>query len=132
MGASDRKYNLAAELVVKFPIGHDYDTKLLARQVRLMDQISPWASCYNNSEPGPSINWMSEITMREGDGIDRFYFVEIRPPFLHTFDQAHAYEQYANTLARNLAQNLPSGAIGVCARLIINGVSGDTYRPPKN
>jgi hypothetical protein len=132
VGASDTKYNLAAEFSIIFPIGYDFDTNLLERQIRLIDQINPWVSYFSDGGEAPSIHWMSSITMREGGGIDRHYSVEIRPSFRHTFDQAYAYEQYANTLAKNLAQNLPSEAIGVKARLIVNGTFSETYRAVKN
>ena len=131
MGVPDNKYNLAAELGVMFPIGHDFDTEMLERLIHEIDRINPWVSHYVNGDQAPSINWTSRITMREGNGIDRHYFVEIRPPFLHTFDRARAYERYANNLASNLAQVLPKEAIGVTARLIVSGCVSETHRIKK-
>ena len=131
MGASDRKYNLELELCVTFRIGREYDTELLERQIRAIDEIAPWKSTYIGGEPAPSIRSISHIPVVEGHGVDRLYRVRIKPSFLHTFDQAHAYETYGDRLASNLVRVLPSDVLSVQCRLIINGCYGESYRPER-
>lgn len=110
-------------------IGQDYDEELLKRQVRLADQARPWRSQYVDNTPAPSIQWMSGVTMREGEGIDRHYTVTVRPPFLLTRDQLHAYEQYGEHLAEALADIVPAIVLRVDSRIIITGTFGGGHRP---
>lgn len=72
---------------------------------------------------------MSTPTMLEGGGVDRLYSVQIRPPFLWSFDQAKAYEKYGDTLAKNLVRVLPSDVLSVKSRLIVQGTYSESYRP---
>ena len=134
MGASsaEKKYNLSLELSVVFPIGSDFPESKVKDLVRRADAVSPWETSYNDGTPADSIRWMSNVEVREGFGIDRLYKVTLQPPFLHTFDQARAYERYGNQLARNVAALLVSSkAIGVKSRLILDGTFGELHRPPR-
>lgn len=129
MGASNRHYNLSIELCVTFRIGRDYDIEALQRQIYVVDELQPWVASCTDGSSARSIHWMSTPRMIEGDGVDRLYFVEVRPPFLWSFDQAKAYEKYGETLAKNLVRVLPSDVLSVKSRLIVQGVYSEPYRP---
>lgn len=129
MGARNNSYNASIHLSVIVPIGHDYDTELLKRQIRLVDHAHPWVSHYVGGNQAPSIHWMSEIGMKEGEWIDRIYSVEIRPPFLLTREQTDAYERYGDQLAKALAEIIPKDVLHVCASVNINGCYSQGYRP---
>jgi hypothetical protein len=129
VGAPVRKYNAHVHLEVVVPIGYDYDTELLERQIRLVDQAHPWVSYYVGGDRAPSINWMSDITMKEAEWIDRVYSVEIRPHVQLTFEQAYAYERYGDQLALSLAQILPKDVLCVRSALEIARCFNASYRP---
>ncbi|MET0980274.1 MAG: hypothetical protein ABWX90_03400 [Candidatus Saccharimonadales bacterium] len=129
MGASNRNYNLSVELCVTFRIGRDCDIEVLQRQIYVVDELQPWVTLCADGSSARSIHWMSTPRMVEGNGVDRLYFVEVRPPFLCSFDQAKAYEKYGETLAKNLVQVLPSDVLSVKSRLIVQGVYSESYRP---
>jgi hypothetical protein len=122
------KYNASIHLTVIVPIGYDYDVELLERQVRLVDTAHPWVSHYVGGDQAPSINWMSSISMKEGEWIDRQYAVEIRPPFMLTRDQTHAYERYGEQLAKSLAEIVTKDVLRVSSTIKTSG-SGESYHP---
>lgn len=106
MGAHN-KYNASIMLEVVVPIGCDYNTSVLSDMIKLVDMFHPWISFYTDGSPAKSIDWMSGVSMKEGEYIDRIYEVEIRPPFMLNREQIFAYERYGDNLAHDLATILP-------------------------
>lgn len=130
MGApSEKKYNAAILLQLVTPIGEYHDIEYLERQIYYADAAHPWVMYDNRGGPVPSIRWMSNITMREGDWIDRLYEVEIRPSFMLTQAQTYAYERYGEQLAESLAGVVPVTILRVDSRIRIEGVFSGGYRP---
>ena len=129
MGALNNKYNASVQLQVVVPIGYDYDVKMLERQIRLVDTAFPWVVHYSDGQQAPSISWMSSITMKEGDGIDRHYNVEIRPHFLQSREQCYAYERYGDQLAEELARIMTKDVIRVASAIMVHGCFNNSYRP---
>ena len=128
MGAH-ANYNASIELSLTVPIGYDYSVLLLERQVALADAAHPWVSHYLGGEQASSIHWQSAVGMKEGNGIDRIYTIEVRPHFLMTRDQLFAYERYGDTLAKYLASVVDEAVLRVQSRLIVNGVFSEGYKP---
>jgi hypothetical protein len=130
VGAPDEKnYNAAILLKFVAPIGEDHDMEYLTRQIHHADAAHPWVMHDNRGEPVPSIRWMSSMTMREGDWIDRLYDIEIRPSFMLTQAQIYAYERYGDQLAKTLAEIVPLTILRVDSRIKIEGAFNRGYRP---
>jgi hypothetical protein len=130
VGALDeKKYNAAILLQFVTPLGEYHDTEYLTRQVQHADAAHPWVMHDNRGGVVPSIRWMSSMTMREGDWIDRLYDIEIRPSFMLTQAQIYAYERYGDQLAKTLAEIVPLTILRVDSRIKIEGAFNRGYRP---
>jgi len=125
----DKKYNAAIHLEFITRIGQDLDIVLLERQVRQADAAYPWVMRTVDNEPVNSISWMSSITMREGEWIDRLYEVEIRPTFPLGKAQTFAYERYGDQLAKTLAGFVSKDIIRVDFQVVFTGMYNGGYRP---